>query len=236
MDWFKRQLSDRWPELLWGVIVMGGGTWAAIWAGILDWGPAIIFGVIGLLVFLLVGINQINIIKQRRSRLSIKRNEEIETIFQKWLLKQGYSLKDDKQEGTLFQFVATNLQNLKVIITRRKEIEWGLQIWAVLNVGEEDRKKFALLAKKTRVGLLLEAKIEMARLGVEWDGLKDPLDTVKLFNHIPLDDALTEWVFLQQIWFILRAEILLQEVINKMIHQAEIPSQSTSGTQGSETV
>ena len=51
-------------------------------------------------------------------------------------------------------------------------------MWVSLVVDAADQEKFTALPQARRRAIITELKIEMARLGVQWGGIGDPLKEV----------------------------------------------------------
>lgn len=223
-SWIKQQWDKYHPEIIGGIIltiILSIG--AALWAMAQSWaGPLIIPLGIGILALGLLATNQFHIIWERNRRsITSKNDEQIKKTLEEWLLKQGHSVREDPQSDTLFQFGATNLQGKMVIISKHKNLPNLIRIWVHFKIPKYALDRFNALPEYIREEIMQQCQIEMARQGVQWEGLSNPLGDVKLHYFMLCDDSLTEFNFLNGVVFMVNSQVLLHATMALLIKQAE---------------
>jgi len=160
--------------------------------------------------FTLFSWNQYKLWQKRRS----VQIGHIESVVRNWLYRNSFSIKDDPQSSSVFQFVARDQQNRPVIVCRLKG-EPFLTLGARLLVSEKDQQKLDPITGNEDSTLIEDLRIEMARTGVEYVGITHPLRVIDIQKKVSCDDTLTELALLQEAMFIRRIQVLIGEFLSR---------------------
>lgn len=173
------------------VLLTTGGT---IWATLTAMPPAIIACIA---VFLLViGWVMVGLYSGK----SPPTNKEIEDTLREWIYELGWSLKKEKPNNdAYFIFNVEDPKGRVVNIARFKEFSSVIVVGAYIKMEDELFKKFQALEKRKRIKLVYELRLEIMKLGFQYDGLKDPPTDIKLFHAFVYNRSLTSFEFTNKI-------------------------------------
>lgn len=225
--WLRRIFTQYIAGVLLVITVSGGVTLLA-WLQSTPW-YLIALASIGAFGVTFWGINQFKIFRSGYKKPFVNwSNERTERTLREWLYRRGYQVHDASQPGALFAFEA-KLHDIPITIVRLPKTEAFITLLGALSVDPEYQKHVQALPEVQRIKILQELRIEMARLGVGYSGIADPLNRVELSTEIACDRSLTEEALLRAVMFIIRGIILLRQLIKKEVSIASTPD--TGGSQ-----
>ena len=214
MAWLRKIWEKLATEIIGGLIVaalIAIGT--AIWAFLQSWvAPLIIVIFVGTFGLTLFSLNQYRLWRKRHG-IQVER---IETTVRDWLYKNKFSIQNDPQPSSVFQFVARDQENRPVVVYRLRG-EPFLNLGAKLLVSEEDKQKLDTITGNESSTFFEDLGMEMARSGVEYVGITHPLRVITIQKKVPCDDTLTELALLQEVMFIRRMTVLITEFISRAL-------------------
>lgn len=183
--------------------------------GLLAWLQKVPWYLIALAVIAATGfafwiMNQFNTFRERRRR----QTKDIETMIRDWLYKNNFTIKNDPTTNAIFRFVARDEQGRPVVISQLKN-ESFLTLGAKLLISEEDQQRLDPITKDEKLTILEDLRIELALIGVGYEGISHPLRTIIIQEKVPCDDTLTELAFLQKVMFIRRIQVLIGEFLRR---------------------
>jgi hypothetical protein len=119
---------------------------------------------------------------------------DIRATVQDWLLRSGYTVRENPQGGTLFALAATDPGKRTVIVTA---VQQGQEIF------HEQSK------------LILDWSLEMARYGIDYE--ISSIHDVTLQTGFLYENSLTHVQFLERIQFVSRALVLLVVLVRRAL-------------------
>jgi hypothetical protein len=150
-------------------------------------------------------------------------DKEIEDTIHKWIDNPSapfFMIKRlDAEPDTFFGFVVFDPQNRPVTITRHKEQPYQIALHTGIILGEEQKHKFEAFPEPQRADILRNLRVEMTRLGISNEGICNPFERILLKEAVPLEDSLTEFHFVQRIFFVRRAYALIMELLSQSLGQ-----------------
>lgn len=185
--------------------------------------------IIFVIVFTLVGVNQVDTWKQRHKKgLMQLSRKELERTIREWVNIPAWSVQPQPlKEGTLFAYVVKH-QDLHVAVVRQAAEPSVIGLASKLTM----RSEKTTLSEAQWQRLAGQLSIEMARLGIEWDFVGSPnkYETIRLGEQVILDDAVTGYYFRSRIIFVIRAGILVWEIWKEALRLSEqsIPDKGCS--------
>ena len=119
-------------------------------------------------------------------------------------------------------------------ISKRADIQAILQKWA-LGYGyrvhnSKDRPLLASVMGAEDSTLLADLQIELARFGVGFAFIGNPLESILLEDKLLLDESLNKVIFMQRYMFIRRATALLEILVNQAVARAKARNGVTQST------
>lgn len=126
--------------------------------------------------------------------------ENVESHVKQWLETFNYGIRKLPLDpnNVHFGYIATNQQNRKIIISRRREFEHYLIVQANVLIGDEHRKRMEGLSPQESEAFQRRLILDLTRLRLGFStNLGGPLTTITLEKRIPITDYLTEALFIQ---------------------------------------
>jgi len=178
-----------------------------------------LLGLLFAVVLILVGINQYEIRKERhKKRLVQLSDKEVESTIRDWVDKPSFLFqRSEHMQGRLFQFTIT-YKDIPVSITRLKANPNVLFLAVNIVPAEEHKPKLDSLQEPRRSDLIFNLRVEMARLGVGFVGIKWPIENMQIQDFVTLD-SLTEFHLLNHIMLVIRAKVLISELVSQELKE-----------------
>jgi hypothetical protein len=168
------------------------------------------------LVFLC--INQIDIFRRNHKRAITKLSDsEVEGIIRNWIDDPIFKFQRKINNECLFQFEITDEQERIITISRPKANPTRIELTSSITLGEKHKTKYSTFKQSDKNDIVHELRIEMARFGVSFQGINTKLERINISDVILLDDTLNEFYFRQRIFFVIRAIVLLIELITQQL-------------------
>jgi hypothetical protein len=227
--YFKETLKQVPRELIYAlvilIVVVGGGS---LLVSIREDIPATWYIPLAVTtVFLaLASLNAFYQLRLKLARnLSSLSDEKIEATLRDWLFRFGFTIGPASDADSLFRFSATDPEKRLVLVARLKDQEKFLVFAAVLRIQEEDTPLLAGLAGQPRAQMLEDLRIEFARFGIAYRGVRHPLKAIQMQHIVPLD-GLTELGIVVEISYLRRAMAVATELIKRAIRNSEVAATS----------
>ena len=147
----------------------------------------------------------------RRHRQTIERSSG---IIRDWLDKTGLDVANSPIDTAYYRYNVK--QGLRVVSVYRHKVDSDVVTFGInLQIHEREYQFVDALTGAEDSTLIETLRIEFARLGVEFMGLNHPLRTVSINHRITFDENLSSITFCEHLLFMLRAQVLLSELINR---------------------
>ena len=217
--WFK----DFSREIIIGVvasIMITAGVGVGAWLKQFD-----VFTISLLLLFALgvsmTLVNQFDAFFQRRKRqLAFQPYYYIGKTLGEWLYKRGFSIQDELQVNTDFQFLTRDFQLRPIHIGKLKNRD-DVTIQAQLDFQEDAIKKMEELGIDNQAKLFGEIKIALARMQVQYSQVKMPIKFIKVDCTCALDESFTRDSFFEKVNRIRFALVTIAEILSPVLRQPE---------------
>ena len=198
--------------------IMGGAVIVLVWLG--DLPPyQLLLLILFTIVLVFWGINQIQILQERRKRgiAEVSDKEVYETI-RGWLDDPVFTFQRKMSDECLFQFVVSEDQGRRpVTVSRTKAKPGQLSLSTGITLGDEHRKKYDRLSNKGKDKIVHNLRIEMARYRIGFSGINRGLEKANLSDVVLLDNALTEFYLRQRIFYVSGAFVLYDELMSQQL-------------------
>jgi len=222
VDWFHSRLES----ILDGIIVaIVFGVGVAMWSLIHKLPPPIIFVAgIATLAAILVIWNQIALWRERtRRRLTKLSDKELENTIREWVDIPDLTFKRSDMPNAYFMFTLTDKFNQQIHVMRHKEEPQYITIWTDIDISSHPTPDIQLSEEDLeKIGVNIN--LEMARLGIYFatTGTGTKSIHVRLYNPVFLGDSLTSFDFKRECLFVIRALVLLKQVLRKTLNELGI--------------
>lgn len=209
--WF-RELSKQ--------IIIGAIIAMVITAGLGIWAWLIHFGVFYIAIFMLFALamtttilNQFDSFLERRKKpLAYQPFSYIGKTLADWLYKHGFSIQDEIQINTDFQFMTRDSQQRPIHIGKIKNRD-EITIQSVIQFAEAETKMIGELSPENQNKLLSELRIAIARMGVQYVNVELPMKFIGIMCTLVLDDTFSRESFQEKIERVRNALVIIQETI-----------------------
>ena len=177
------------------------------------------------LIFIIITLNTIIYIKMRmwnpnqivsQSLLTAKK---IENQLHNWAYKSGYSIQSsnikEAKDATRFLFILRHVKTQKkiAVLNRKEDSIYRISIQTSLIVDEEHQKLIENMSQEEKRHFISHIRLELLKYGIDYVGIKYPLQHITLLDEFVYDESLTRTAFLKNLMFVLRAKLLLHEMI-----------------------
>jgi len=115
-----------------------------------------------------------------------------------WLEAEGWSLAEAPAPDAEWLLVAVHPSQIRIQLGQKPERPEALILQASVSLSDEHRARLATLPPAPQTDLLWELRIDLLRQGVEFDGLGEPLDRVRLHQRLYVED-LTRTRFIERV-------------------------------------
>lgn len=115
-----------------------------------------------------------------------------------WLEADGWSLAPIDAPDADWLLVAVHPSQIRIQVGQKPERPDALILQASVSLSEEHRQHLAALPPPPRADLLWQLRIDLLRSQVEFDGLGEPLDRIRLHRRLFVED-LTRTAFLDRV-------------------------------------
>ncbi len=197
-----------------GTVLTAIWAWAQGWFASY-WAPLTIpiILIVVALTFYLVKQFKVN---EKEKQLTELSDKELESTIHGWVDIPRISVTRQTNDETLFQFDVVAPNSIPITIKRRKVDPFFFHFGVIVTWKPETKEKLRSQQEPMRSNLMSNLRIEMLRLGIQFE-MKGNFDEILLVQTIPLDDTLTRFYFLQQIYFVIRCASLVGELIEQSL-------------------
>ena len=150
-------------------------------------------------------------------------DENLEETIRGWADNFGWGSRPLQIEDALVAFEVTLLNNtVHVAVVQFERLNGFLSIAVNVVLSNEQREEFSNLEQHVATQLLRTLRIEMSRMGIDWENIEAPLTRVTLQKKLPITDSLSQHEFLSTVSQINHARILYSETIALTLNQGNI--------------
>ncbi len=210
MQWFRSLFHGTFSSTLANLLSAGliflmptAATW-----GLLTMQQAWPYVMVAAMVSLAAGLTIINQLDDYRRKTKSGKDltdEEIETTIRDWLFQAGYSVRSGEiAPNTYFAFHITDLQDRTLTVLRFKKHPQSVTLVANMPIEPILKERFLKLDDKSRRKILLNLRLEILKIGINYRHLEEPLDKVFFEYSFPYE-SMTPFLFSHQITFVIRA-------------------------------
>ena len=154
-------------------------------------------------------------------RLRQQTVEKSGDIIRKWLDHTRLSVANDPLSNAYYRYKVTQGSRMASVYRDRDDPD-VVGIGINLNVPQADYEALYSITSSNESNLLSDLRIEMMRLGIQYSGLMHPLRTVSFVDSVAFDQNLTRPAFIDRIFFMFRAQVLLGEFIEREARRADV--------------
>lgn len=115
-----------------------------------------------------------------------------------WLAADGWTLSEAAATDAEWLVVAFHPSGIRIQVGQKPERPDVVLLQASVSLSAEHRERLTTLPPAQRVELLWDLRLDLLRSGVEFDGLGEPLDRVRLHLRLYVED-LTRTGFLERV-------------------------------------
>jgi hypothetical protein len=174
----------------------------------------IVLGVFGLVFW---GINSFRTFHKQKRGIADLGDKGMEKTIRDWLDDPSFTFKREDKPDCFFQFVVTDESQRPITVSRTKAKPTYLSISTAITLSDEHRQKYEALGRDQQDKIIHNLRIEMARYGIGYRGIKRGLERVDLADVVFLDNALTEFYLRQRIFYVTGAFALYAESIGQQL-------------------
>ncbi len=150
--------------------------------------------------------------------------DKIKEKIRAWLMEDGWSLRQEAPEQSLWLFVAEDQFGRKIVVGQRVNKEDEIVIQGAVNISDDTTDRIGRLTEKERDDLLWDLRFELVRTNLEFNGISFPLKRVEVIERLFLD-ALTKDSFLQRASEVRKGVLIVVWVLAKKFAQQPPPRQ-----------
>lgn len=158
-------------------------------------------------------MNQVNVWReQHKKRISQYTDKELERVIREWVDVPTLTFRRQEPEQNLhFKFLLTDNYDRFITIARTRNEPSKLFIMSELAF-DDDKKQLTNANWQT---LADGIRLELARLGIEFtfNGVPNKLQRIRVTEVVIIDDTLTDFYLRQRIVLVIRAIVLIKEVV-----------------------
>jgi len=151
-------------------------------------------------------------------------SKQIKERIQTWLMEDGWSLRQETPEQSLWAFVAEDEFGRKIVVGQRAGKEDEVVIQGAVNIGDDTTDRIGRLSEDERNDLLWDLRFELVRTNLEFSGISLPLKRVEVIERL-FFDALTKDSFLQRASEVRKGVLIVIWVLARKFAQQPPPRQ-----------
>lgn len=141
---------------------------------------------------------------------------------QEWLIKDGWSVRDEPSSDALWAYLAEDRQLRKIVIGQPAGREDWIVIQAVVNIDDVTKERISQMPPSDRERFLWDLRFELLKTDLEFDGIMIPLERIGVARRIFLE-SLTKDLFFQIMSQVRKGVLLIQWMVARRF--AEEPPQ-----------
>ncbi len=192
------------------------------------------------LIFIIITLNTIIYIKMRMWNpnqivsQSLLTPKKIENQLHNWAYKSGYSIQSsntkEAKDDTRFLFILEHGKTEKkiAVLNRKEDSIYRIFLQTSLIVGEDYQKLIKDMSQEEKRHFISYIRLELLKYGIDYIGIKYPLQDITLLDEFMYDESLTRTAFLKNLKFVLRAKLLLYEMIAEKLKDIQQAQQAVS--------
>jgi len=151
-------------------------------------------------------------------------SDQIKERVRGWLMEDGWSLRQETSQQSLWAFVAEDQFGRKIVVGQRVSREDEVVIHGAINFSDDTTDRIGRLTEDERTNLLWDLRFELVRTNLEFSGIDIPLKHIEVVERIFLD-GLTKDCFLQRASEVRKGILIVQWMLAKKFAQPPPPRQ-----------
>ena len=172
----------------------------------------------------------------RRNRpaklVSLPQNSK-QTRLQDWVLQEGWQVGAVQFSGDAqWAFTATNQAGHVLVIAQPKPYPDQIFIQATINFDDSVRTQLEKVNQQKRKRLFWDIRLELLRVGVEFEGVSEPLKAIVVTQRI-YDDGLNKDTFAQRTYQVKSALLTIGWMLGRELDHSPPDLKSAIGFTGS---
>jgi hypothetical protein len=130
--------------------------------------------------------------------------EKVKANIQKWLLEEGFKIQSQPNTKTLFDFVATDVNGIKInIIQPILKLDQVVIVTSV-SIDENQQSTLQLMENKKRITFLWNLRFGLLNMGVQFSPITVPFGPLEI-SKIIYYDGLTKNAFMEKLFEVKKA-------------------------------
>lgn len=163
---------------------------------------------------------------------SQQRIDEVRAQVQTWLLGEGWRLTEKNLDGALWLLEAQDSAGRHLAVGQRQGRPDQIVLEGAVGIAPQHRTRFEELDAAARQDLLWDLRFRLLGLGVEFQGVEEPLTRVMVAQRIYFD-GLTKDRFLQRVSQVRNGIIaVIWSVARRLQLEPGVPGSPEAGTGG----
>ena len=150
--------------------------------------------------------------------------KQIKERIQTWLMEDGWSLRQETPDQSLWAFVAEDQFGRKIVVGQRAGKDDEVVIQGAVNIDDDTTDRIGRLSEDERSNLLWDLRFELVRTNLEFSGISLPLKRVEVIEKLFLD-ALKKDSFLQRASEVRKGVLIVMWVLSRRFAQQPLPRQ-----------
>lgn len=150
--------------------------------------------------------------------------DQIKERVRGWLMEDGWSLRQETPDRSLWAFVAEDQFGRKIVVGQRASREDEVVIQGAINISDDTTDRIGRLTEDERNNLLWDLRFELVRTNLEFSGIDIPLKRIEVVERIFLD-GLTKDCFLQRASEVRKGVLIVIWMLAKKFAQPPPPRQ-----------
>jgi len=143
---------------------------------------------------------------------------------QKWLMEDGWSLRQESGKEAVWAFVGEDRLGRKVVVGQNIGREDEVILQGTVRFDEATTDRIAQLREDERNDFLWDLRFELLRTDLEFAGVEAPLKEIRVTERI-FFDALTKDTFLQRVAEVRKGVLAVIWMVNRRFAQPPPPKQ-----------
>lgn len=151
-------------------------------------------------------------------------SSQIKDKVRTWLMEDGWSLRQETPQQSLWAFVATDQFGRIIVVGQRINKEDEVVIQGAVNISDDTTDRIRRLTEDEKNNLLWDLRFELVKTNLEFNGIALPLKRVEVVERIFLD-GLTKDSFLQRTSEVRKGVIIVMWILARKLGEPPPPKQ-----------
>jgi len=162
-----------------------------------------------------------NFMMEHAQSTGMPSSNDMRTKIQSWLIQQRWSIRAVSAPETQWVLICEDEGQRKVVLVQPSKIENQVAIQGAVKIEEPAKSLFSALSPDKRDEFVWELRFALLSMGVGQDGVKEPLELIKV-NQVIHYDGFTQDAFWQRVLLVRNALVTIQWMIARRFAQPPI--------------